>query len=72
MATHWLFDSPEIFPKITKNKLRNATGKLKGHIKTLNSAVHCKSIMTDSDLATIRTQTFELLEFLVKSLDIKK
>ncbi len=69
IASHWLFDNPDKFPKPTKNKLRNATGRLRSHIKTLNSVVHCKHIMTDGELSTIRAHTFELLEFLVESLD---
>ncbi|MEX2978749.1 ATP-binding protein [Serratia fonticola] len=69
IASHWLFDNPDKFPKATKSKLRNATGRLRSHIKTLNSVVHCKHIMTDGELSTIRAHTFELLEFLVESLD---
>ncbi|GAB3418445.1 hypothetical protein GCM10027361_34490 [Erwinia aphidicola] len=71
MASHWLLDHPEYFPKDEKNKLRNATGRLRNHVKTLNNVVHCKHIMTDIELAAIRTQTFPLLEFLVISFNEK-
>jgi len=65
MSLRWLLDTPDVFSQEDRKNLALCVKNARIHVPKMNGVVHCKNIISDSEVIKIRNETIKLLEFLV-------